>query len=70
VYLTGDLALGRNSPFIDLILVGNVDRAYLFRLTERVENLIDKKIRIGLYQPEEFSEKKLEDVGVYMNLLD
>jgi hypothetical protein len=70
VYLTGDLALGRNSPFIDLILVGNVDRAYLFRLTERVENLIDKKIRIGLYQPEEFLEKKLEDVGIYMNLLD
>jgi len=70
VYLTGDLALGRNSPFIDLILVGNVDRAYLFRLTERVENLIDKKIRIGLYRPEEFSAKKLEDVGIYMNLLD
>jgi hypothetical protein len=32
--------------------------------------LIDKKIRIGLYRPEEFSEKKLEDVGIYMNLLD
>lgn len=70
VYLTGDLALGKNSPFIDLILVGNVDRAYLFRLTERVENLIDKKIRIGLYKPEEFKEEKLKEVGVFMNLLD
>ena len=47
-----------------------MDRAYLFRLTERVENLIDKKIRIGLYRPEEFSINKLEDVGIYMNLLD
>jgi hypothetical protein len=70
VYLTGDLALGRNSPFIDLILVGNVDRAYLFRLTERVENLIDKKIRVALYKTEEFQEEKLKDVGIYMNLLD
>jgi hypothetical protein len=70
VYLTGDLALGRNSPFIDLILVGNVDRAYLFRLTERVENLIDKKIRIALYKTEEFQEEKLKEVGIYMNLLD
>jgi hypothetical protein len=70
VYLTGELALGRNAPFIDLILVGNVDRAYLFRLTERVENLIDKKIRIALYKTGEFQEEKLKEVGIYMNLLD
>jgi len=70
VYLTGDLALGRNSPFIDLIMVGEVDRAYLFRLTERVEKLIDKKIRIGLYKPGELAPGLLQEVGVYMNLLD
>jgi len=39
-------------------------------LTERVENLIDKKIRIALYKTEEFQEEKLKDVGIYMNLLD
>jgi len=31
--------------------------------------LIDKKIRAAIYQPEDFSEKKLQDVGVFMKLM-
>jgi predicted AAA+ superfamily ATPase len=69
VYLTGDLALGKNNPFVDLVIVGDVDKAYLYQLIERAERLIDKKIRIAIYQPEELTEKKLQDVGVFMKLM-
>jgi len=69
VYLTGDLALGKNSPFVDLILVGNFDKAYLYNLIEKAEALIDKKIRVGLYLPQEFNDKTLKFIGVFMKLM-
>ena len=69
VYLTGDLALGKNNPFVDLVIVGDVDKGYLYLLIEKAEILIDKKIRVALYQPLEFTEKKLKDVGVFMKLM-
>ena len=69
VYLTGDLALGKNSPFVDLVLVGDIDKAYLYNLIEKAETLIDKKIRVGLYLPQEFTEDKLKEVGVFMKLM-
>jgi hypothetical protein len=69
VYLTGDLALGKNSPFVDLVIVGDIDKAYLFQLIEKAEKIVDKKIRVALYQPHEFTEKKLNDVGVFMKLI-
>lgn len=69
VYLTGDLVLGKNNPFVDLVIVGNIDKTYLYNLIEKVEILIDKKIRVGLYQSEEFTEKKLKDVGIFMKLM-
>ena len=69
VYLTGNLALGKNSSFIDLILVGDIDKAYLYNLIEKSEILIGKKIRVGLYFPQEFTENKLKDVGVFMKLM-
>jgi hypothetical protein len=69
VYLTGDLALGKNSPFVDLVIVGDIDKAYLFQLIEKAEKIVDKKIRVALYQPHEFTEKKLKDVGVFMKLI-
>jgi DNA-binding HxlR family transcriptional regulator len=56
VYLTGDLAKGKNSPFVDLVIVGNVDKAYMYQLIEKVEPLISKKIRVGLFKPTDFSE--------------
>jgi hypothetical protein len=69
VYLTGDLALGKNSPFVDLVLVGDIDKAYLYNLIEKAETLIDKKIRVGLYLPQEFNEHKLNNVGIFMKLM-
>jgi hypothetical protein len=70
VYLTGDLALGKNNPFVDLVIVGDVDKAYLYQLIEKAETLIDKKIRLAIYQPQEFTEKMLKDVGVFMKLME
>ena len=69
VYLTGDLALGKNNAFVDLVIVGDIDKSYLYQLIEKAETLIDKKIRVGLYQPQDFTEKKLKDVGVFMKLM-
>ncbi|OYY99414.1 MAG: hypothetical protein B7Y37_14180 [Sphingobacteriia bacterium 28-36-52] len=69
VYLTGDLALGNNSPFVDLVLVGSIDKSYLYRLIEKAEIVISKKIRIALYQPNEFTENTLKEVGVFMKLM-
>jgi hypothetical protein len=69
VYLTGDLVLGKNSPFVDLVLVGDIDKTYLYSLIEKAEILIDKKIRVGLYLPLEFKEEKLKELGVFMKLM-
>lgn len=43
VFLTGELAEGKNSPFVDLVVVGIVDRQYLYQLIEKVEPLIQKR---------------------------
>lgn len=45
-YITGDLAKGKDSSIIDLLLIGNnIDKAYVNALTEKVEKLISRKIR-------------------------
>ena len=69
VYLTGDLALGKNSHFVDLVIVGDVDKNYLYQLIEKAENLIDKKIRVGIYQPLQFTVIILKDIGAYIKLI-
>lgn len=70
VYLTGDLAQGKNSTFVDLVLVGDIDKAYLYRLIEKVEPIIGKKIRVGLFNANEFKEEHLNDLGIAIDLLD
>ena len=70
VYLTGDLAQGRNSTFVDLVIVGDIDKAYLHRLIDKAEPLIGKKIRAGVFSDGEFNEKYLADLGTVVNLLN
>lgn len=70
VYLTGDLAKGKNSTFVDLVIVGDIDKPYLYQLIEKVEPLIGKKIRVGLFTPTEFNEEHLRDLGVMISLVD
>lgn len=52
-FLTGAFAQGRDSRVIDLILVGQLDKAYLIQLVEKSEKLIKRKIRYVIYDNEE-----------------
>ena len=57
VYITGSFARGVNSNIIDLLFVGNgINTEYLFRLIEKVEKLINKRIRFLTIKPEELKE--------------
>ncbi|MDO9511560.1 MAG: ArsR family transcriptional regulator [Bacteroidales bacterium] len=53
-YITGDLAAGRDSMLIDLVLVGyNIDRNFLLQLIDKAEKFIQRKIRYCILEPEE-----------------
>jgi hypothetical protein len=56
VYLTGDFARGMDSPVIDLLIVGNIDRAYLLQLIEKAEKAIHRKIRYLNCRAEEVAQ--------------
>ena len=46
VYLVGELAKGKDSPLIDLWFVGqDIDKNYLLELVEKVEQLLERKLR-------------------------
>jgi hypothetical protein len=66
--LTGDLAEGKNSPFVDLVIVGNVDKEYMYQLIEKVEPLIQKKVRVASFSKEEFKNNILTDIGATLSL--
>lgn len=70
VYLTGDLAKGKNSGFVDLVIVGDIDKIYLHKLVDKAESLIAKKIRVAVFSVQEFKNVSLQDWGVVINLLD
>ena len=52
-YLTGSFSEGINSPIIDLVLVGGIDKNYLVVLVEKVEDIIDRKIRYVIFDQNE-----------------
>lgn len=54
VFLIGEFAKGLDSPVVDLIITGNVDKQYLLELAERAETLISRKIRYLVLAEEEF----------------
>ena len=57
VYLVGELAQGKNSNLIDLWFIGeNIDKKYLLTLTEKVEEIIQRKIRYVI-----LNQKELQD---------
>lgn len=53
VFLVGDFSRGLDSTIIDLIFIGNIDKAYLFNLVDKVECLISRKIRYLIYSETE-----------------
>ncbi|RXK48289.1 ArsR family transcriptional regulator [Aquirufa rosea] len=70
VYLTGDLAEGKDSPFVDLVLIGDVDKNYLYQLIQKAEELIPKKIRVAVYSKEEQHSFLENFSGPYFHLLN
>lgn len=57
VYLTGELAAGRDSDLLDIAIVGDhIDREYLATLTEKTEVLINKKIRTVVFGTDEMNK--------------
>jgi hypothetical protein len=60
--LTNDWAEGKESPFIDLVVVGAVDKSYMMGLIEKAEKLISKKIRVAVYGLE-FNEANLNGLS-------
>lgn len=64
-YITGDYAKGKDTGIVDLVLVGDVDKAYLLTLIEKVENLIKRKIRFLILTREE-SENIINKPGAIL----
>jgi len=62
VFLTGEFANGIETPFIDLVLVGDIERDYLNKLIESAEKLLNKKIRMAIYSKNEFTPSLLENI--------
>ena len=56
VFVLGSLAKGRDSEFVELLLVGNVDKDYLSRLIERTQELVSKKIICSVISESEYAE--------------
>lgn len=63
VILCGDLARGLDSKIIDLIFAGNnIDQSYLMKLVNKVEKLINRRIRYIVYSEEEL-KSYTKDIG-------
>lgn len=69
VFLVGSFAQGMDSTIIDLILVGDIDKSYLFKLSEKVETLINRKIRTIVYSQQEYNEMDKDKLPVAPILL-
>lgn len=61
VYLTGDLASGKQSNIISLIIIGEPDKYFLIQLIGKVEELISKKVQYLVYSEEESEGLDLEN---------
>lgn len=62
VYLTGPLARGVDTSILDVVIIGNVDRDYLYRLILQAEKMTGKKLRIALYSIDEWDPKHLNGI--------
>jgi hypothetical protein len=60
VYLVGDLGKGHDSPVIELVFVGDIDKGYLTDLIRKGEKLIQKKVSYVQFSPPEFESGKAE----------
>ena len=57
-FITGDYSEGRDSGIIDLVIVGDVDKEYLKQCVEKVDKLINRKIKTLVLTEAEFEITK------------
>jgi len=57
-FVTGDYAQGKDSGIIDLVVVGTIDRTFLFQLIDKAEQIIKRKIRTLILTSDEFLRLK------------
>lgn len=50
VYLTHDWAEGKTGPFMDLVVIGNVDQNYMHDLILKAEPILQRKIRVAVFK--------------------
>jgi hypothetical protein len=51
-YVTGDFAVGKNGKTVDILLVGtDIKKDFLYRLIDKAESLIKRKIRYLILSP-------------------
>ena len=56
----GDYARGTDSGIIDLVLVGEADKAYLQNLIDKVEPMLHRKIRFLTLNEDELEKFKAQ----------
>lgn len=56
--ITGDYAIGIDSGTIDLVVVGEIDKEYLYRLVQKSEALIHRKIKALVLTENEYLDLK------------
>jgi hypothetical protein len=69
VYLIGNLAKGKDSDVIDLVLVGDINKPYLVELIGKAEKKINKKIKFISYLPSEFELEKITEPNTHPLLI-
>jgi len=69
VYLIGSLSKGIDSPVIDLVLVGDINKPYLIELIGKAEKKINKKIKFISYLPSEFDLEKIKEPDLFPLLI-
>jgi len=57
-YIVGDYARGTDSGIIDLVLVGEADKAYLQNLIDKVEPMLHRKVRYLTLSEDELERYK------------
>ena len=55
-WLVDDYAMGRDTGLIDLLLVGDIDRANLADLVAKTERYIERRIRSMVVSPSDWNE--------------
>lgn len=57
-FISGDYAVGKDTGIIDLVVVGNINKKYLYELIGIAEENISRKIRVLVLDSDEFEKLK------------